>query len=95
MADELDALGVRWEYEPQLFVLETNGDGHCSEGFQPDFYLPDHDVFVEVTMAKVQTPKNRKIRKLKEKHPHITIFLFGRAEFANTRESLKSILAMA
>lgn len=37
-----DALGLRWEYEPETF--ETWGGGR----YLPDFRLPDHNCWVEV-----------------------------------------------
>lgn len=92
VADELDAMRIRWEYEPTLFILSTNGDGHCSEGFQPDFYLPDHDLYIEVTMAKVETRKNGKIRRLREQRPDIRVVLFGRRDFVDIRGSLQRII---
>lgn len=42
LAQSLDRLGVRWEYEPQRFVIDE------SASFLPDFYLPDDDAFWEV-----------------------------------------------
>lgn len=95
VADELDALRIRWEYEPHLFVFSTNGNGHCVDGFQPDFYLPDFNMYIEVTMAKVETRKNGKIRKLQEMRPDVSCVLFGRRNFDNVRGSLLDILATA
>ena len=37
-----DRLGIRWEYEPQGFLLPS-GDGYL-----PDFWLPDLGCYVEV-----------------------------------------------
>lgn len=41
--------------------------------FTPDFYLPDDDLYVEVTTMsqKLVTRKNRKVRLLHQLHPHI------------------------
>jgi hypothetical protein len=38
----MDALGVRWEYEPQGYDFE-DGDRYV-----PDFWLPDHETFLEI-----------------------------------------------
>ncbi len=38
----MDALGVRWEYEPEGFDLGGAG------WYLPDFYLPDQDIYVEI-----------------------------------------------
>lgn len=80
MADYLDRLGIRWEYEPTLFVI-TDRDGTCSEGFRPDFYLPDHDIYIEVTQAKVQTRKNGKLRRFRAAYPGVEAHLFTRTDF--------------
>jgi hypoxanthine phosphoribosyltransferase len=49
-----------------MFVLEEE-DGSIVEGFTPDFYLPQADVYLECTTAKqsLTTRKNGKIRKLR------------------------------
>ena len=51
-AKVLDYYGVPWEYEPRTFVLEEDEDGRTVEAFKPDFYLPEQDLYVEVTVMK-------------------------------------------
>jgi hypoxanthine phosphoribosyltransferase len=48
------------------------------EAFTPDFYLPEQDLFVELTVMKqsLVTRKNRKLRKLRQRYPEIKIKLF-------------------
>jgi hypothetical protein len=77
-AKVLDFYGVPWEYEPRTFVLERDDDGHVVEAFTPDFYLPEQDLFVEITVMKqsLVTRKNRKLRKLREHYPGIKVKLF-------------------
>jgi hypoxanthine phosphoribosyltransferase len=74
----LDYYGVPWLYEPRTFVLEEDEDGKVTEAFTPDFYLPDQDLFIEVTVMKqsLVTRKNRKLRKLRARYPEIKIKLF-------------------
>ena len=74
----LDAYGVPWEYEPRTFVLERDVDGRVTEAFTPDFYLPEQDLYLEVTVMKqsLVTRKNRKLRKLRERYPDVKIKLF-------------------
>jgi hypoxanthine phosphoribosyltransferase len=74
----LDYHGVPWQYEPRTFVLEADDDGRIVEAFTPDFYLPDQDLFIEVTVMKqsLVTRKNRKLRKLRQRYPEIRIKLF-------------------
>ena len=74
----LDYYGIPWEYEPRTFVLEEDGDGRIVEAFAPDFYLPEQDLYVEITVMKqsLVTRKNRKLRKLRRLHPEIRAKLF-------------------
>jgi hypoxanthine phosphoribosyltransferase len=91
----LDFYGLEWEYEPRSFVLETADDGRVIEAFTPDFYLPEQDLYLEVTVMKqsLVTRKNRKIRKLREQYPHIRIKLFTRRDFDRLADKYKLNLA--
>ena len=84
----LDFYGVPWEYEPRSFVLETDEDGRVLEAMTPDFYLPEQDLYLEVTMMKqsLVTRKNRKLRKLRERYPEIKIKLFYKRDFERLAE---------
>jgi hypothetical protein len=79
----LDFYGIRWEYEPRSFVLEADENGRVLEAFTPDFYLPEQDLYLEVTVMKqsLVTRKNRKIRKLRARYPDVKIKLFTRRDF--------------
>jgi hypothetical protein len=52
LARILEALAIRWRYEPHTFVLARDGSGRVKEAFTPDFYLPDLDFYVECTVAR-------------------------------------------
>jgi hypothetical protein len=82
-ANILDFYGLRWEYEPRSFVLEEDEKGRVLEAFTPDFYLPEQDLYLEVTVMKQSliTRKNRKIRKLRERYPDVKIKLFTKRDF--------------
>ena len=78
----LDHYRIRWAYEPVSFPIA--GDGElATEMFTPDFYLPEHDLYVELTTMKqsLVTPKNRKVRLLKELYPDINIRLLYRQDY--------------
>jgi hypoxanthine phosphoribosyltransferase len=77
-AKVLDYYGVPWEYEPKTFVLETDAGGRVTEAFTPDFYLPEQDLYIELTVMKqsLVTRKNRKLRKLRARYPDVKIKLF-------------------
>ncbi len=81
----LDFYGVEWEYEPRTFPLAWDEAGKVVEAFAPDFYLPQQDLYIELTTLRPQlsTHKNRKLRRLKELYPGINIKLFKRREMRN------------
>ena len=74
----LDFYRGPWAYEPHTFVLERDEEGRVSEAFTPDFYLPEQDLFREITVMKQRlvTRKNRKLRKLRERYPGVQVKLF-------------------
>jgi len=57
-----------WDYEPRTVTLEEDHDGHTSQAFTPDFYLPAYDLYIEITTLnqRLVTKKNRKARRLRE-----------------------------
>lgn len=81
----LDFYGIRWEYEPRTFTLERDEDGNVTEAFTPDFYLPEQDLYVELTTLrpKLSTKKNHKLKRLQELYPEVNIKLFKRREMRN------------
>ena len=84
----LDYYGVPWEYEPRSFPLEVAADGRVVEALTPDFYLPEQDLYVEITVMKqsLVTRKNRKLRKLRERYPDVKIKLFYRRDIERLAE---------
>ena len=87
-AKVLDYYGVPWDYEPRTFVLERDADGRVVEAFAPDFYLPEQDLYVEITVMKqsLVTRKNRKVRKLRERHPEVRVKLLYRRDVETLAE---------
>lgn len=81
----LDFYGLQWEYEPRTFPLEWDEQGNVLEAFTPDFYLPQQDLYIELTTLrpKLATHKNRKLRRIKELYPEINIKLYKRSEIRN------------
>ena len=76
----LDFYGIRWEYEPHTFPLEWDENGNVTLAFSPDFYLPEQDLYIELTTLRPQlsTRKNKKIRLMNQLYPHIKIiYSFG------------------
>jgi bifunctional protein TilS/HprT len=88
LAKLLDFYGVRWEYEPQTFVLEWDEAGNPTRGFTPDFYLPAYDLFIEITTLsqKLVTKKNAKARRLRELHPELQIRILYQRDYVGLLE---------
>jgi len=83
MARILDFYGVAWHYEPTTFPILWNLDGEVVESFSPDFFLPEFDLYLEMTTLKqsLVRKKNRKLRRLRELYPDIRIKLFYARDF--------------
>ncbi len=83
MSRILDFYAVRWEYEPDTFPILWNLDGDVVESFAPDFYLPDLDLYLEMTTLrqKLVRKKNRKLRRLRELYPDLNVKLFYARDF--------------
>ena len=83
----LDFYGVRWQYEPRSFPLRHKED-QLLEAFTPDFYLPDYDVYIELTTLRQSliTYKNRKLRLMRELYPNVTVKLINKREYLRLLE---------
>jgi hypoxanthine phosphoribosyltransferase len=78
----LDFYGIAWQYEPRTFPLSWDREGRVTEAFSPDFYLPDQDLYIELTTMQphLVTKKNRKLRRFRELYPDVHIKLFKRKD---------------
>ena len=83
LARILDFYEVAWEYEPHTFPVRYDQDGTVLESFSPDFYLPELDLYVEITTLKQRLvrKKNRKLRRLRELYPDVRIKLLYARDF--------------
>ncbi len=82
-AHMLDFYRLRWDYEPRTFLLEWDSEGNVVEAFSPDFYLPDQDLYIELTTQKPKQAwrKNRKIKRMKALYPEINVRLIDKRGF--------------
>jgi hypothetical protein len=80
LAQLLEDHGIAWEYEPHEFVLAEDDEGTVRSAFAPDFYLPEIDAYVELTVMRQSgtTRKNRKIRLAQELHGIVVTVLYRR-----------------
>jgi hypothetical protein len=79
----LDFYGIDWEYEPRSFPIEFDDAGAPCGYFTPDFYLPDEDLFIEITTMnqKLVTKKNRKVRRLRSLYPEVRCKIFYQRDY--------------
>lgn len=84
-ANILDFYNIRWVYEPRTFALEWDEDGSVTLAFTPDFYLPDQDLYIELTTLRpsLATLKNYKQRRMAELHPDVNLILLKRKDIRN------------
>ena len=78
----LDFNGIRWQYEPTTFTVRTCAQGLPVQSFTPDFYLPDENLYIEMTTMRQSfvTRKNRKFRLLRELYPQLNVKLLYRKD---------------
>ena len=78
----LDFYGITWIYEPRSFPLRWDGE-RIVEAFTPDFFLPDLNLYVELTTMRqrLATEKNRKMRLVRELYPEIQIRLINKKDY--------------
>ena len=83
LARLLDRYEIAWQYEPTTFELDHDDQGRVIRAFTPDFYLPEHDLYVELTTLRqaLVTKKNAKVRRLKELHPDVRIRMLYRRDY--------------
>jgi hypothetical protein len=79
----LTLYGFRWQYEPVEFPLAWNEQGQPTKGFRPDFFLPDHGFFIEITVLaqRLVTRKNQKIRRFRELYPEVGLLVIYQRDF--------------
>ena len=81
----LDFYQIEWEYEPRSFDIEWDERGEVTKKFTPDFYLPQYDLFIEITTLdqRLVTKKNRKVRRLRELYPDVKCKIFYERDYLN------------
>lgn len=80
---------IRWVYEPTTFALRWGEDGRATECFTPDFFLPDHRLYFELTTMRqsLVTRKNRKLRRLRELYPGTRVRLLYRRDILRLEDA--------
>jgi hypoxanthine phosphoribosyltransferase len=83
LARVLDFYQVSWRYEPDVFPISWNPAGAVIESFAPDFYLPELELYVELTTLRqtLVRKKNRKLRLLRQLYPEVRVKLLYARDF--------------
>ena len=81
----LDFYQIDWRYEPTTFDIEWDRDGSATQRFSPDFYLPEFDLYIEITTLnqKLVTKKNRKVRRLAALYPDVRCKILYQRDYLN------------
>jgi hypothetical protein len=81
----LDFYQIDWDYEPTTFDIEWDRRGTPTQRFTPDFYLPDFDLYIEITTLnqKLVTKKNRKVRRLMNLYPDVRCKVLYQRDYLN------------
>ncbi len=79
----LDFHKIPWQFEPTSFPLRWDPKGRVVERFTPDFFLPEFNLYVELTTMKQRlvTRKNRKLRRMRELYPQVTVKILYRRDY--------------
>ena len=95
----LDLYGVTWRYEPFEFPLAWDDAGRPTKAFRPDFFLPEHSMFVELTVAdqRLVTKKNAKVRRMRELYPELRLTIVYQRDLTTLleRHGLEGLLTTA
>ncbi len=81
----LDFYQIEWRYEPTAFDIEWDAGGAVTRRFAPDFYLPEFDLYIEITTLsqKLVTKKNRKVRRLTQLYPDVRCKVLYQRDYLN------------
>lgn len=89
-AKVLDMYRIRWIYEPKTFPLEYDDKGNMTLAFSPDFYLPEYDLYLELTVMnqRYASIKNKKTRLMNRLYPGTNVQVVFRRDFDHLLRSL-------
>ena len=92
LARILDFYHIAWQYEPRSFAIEWDAEGNVVRSFTPDFYLPEHDLYIELTTLKqsLVTKKNRKVRLLRELYPDVNVKILYASDYRKLIEKFSA-----
>lgn len=86
MATRLDELGITWERDPSMKLAYKTRGGR-KRNYIPDFYLPDHDLYIEVKGYWTDAAKH-KMRDIIKRNPDKICILESKLEIASITKSI-------
>lgn len=80
----LNSLGIHWEFQPKTFDLLT-------QKYTPDFYLPEHDLFVEIKnfLSDFSLKRDQKFR---ECYPNVQLYLLLKDDYMKLQSKFSPII---
>jgi|TARA_Y100000034_G_C6894621_1_gene412232 predicted nuclease of restriction endonuclease-like RecB superfamily len=88
MAEKLDELNIRWVRNDDMKLEYTTVRGRKRK-YIPDFYLPDHDLYIEVKGYWTDAARH-KMKDIEERNPGKILILESLAEIAEVKQKLDS-----
>lgn len=88
MAEKLDELNIRWVRNDDTKLEYTTVRGRKRK-YIPDFYLPDHDLYIEVKGYWTDAARH-KMKDIEERNPGKILILESLAEIAGVKQKLDS-----
>ena len=89
-AKRLDELGIRWIRNPSLKLKYTTR-GRRARNYIPDFYLPDHDVYIEVKGYWTDAARH-KMKDVQERNPVKIIILESLEEIGSFSPDVSAVI---
>lgn len=86
-AKRLDQLGIRWIRNPSIKLKYTTR-GRRARNYIPDFYLPDHDIYIEVKGYWTDAARH-KMKDVQSRHPIRILILESLDEIEGVGVKLK------
>ena len=87
LAQRMDELRIRWIRNPSIKLKYTTR-GRRARNYIPDFYLPDHDVYIEVKGYWTDATRH-KMRDVQERHPIRILILESLEEISHVEDRIK------
>ena len=89
-SEALDAHKIQWRYKPRTFAVEWDQDGNFVDSFTPDFYLAEHDLYLELAPWGFGDfgMNVRKVRMLRELYSRIKIEVIAGREYEDVADWL-------